>query len=192
LAAIEVEWAKNKKLLVKSVGEKMGTVFIRALLISVLILQPGLVMGEAVDDKFTQISPKHVPGNGEYVHGQGYGKLLIRVMVFGAVPQQGVHYVPEGTDLVFGLIYSGGYGENTKLSDITIRRKGVAELIQIDLEDLLEEGKPIPKLQDGDIVNVPFNWRKDFQDFLMLTQMLTSVTGFVLSIVALSQIRSAR
>src|SRR4051794_9266079 len=99
---------------------------------SFCLCQPGL-RAESVDDRFTQISPKHAPGAGEYVHGQGYGKILIRVMMFGAVPQQGVHYVPEGTDLLFGLIYAGGSADNAKLNGVTIRRRGIQELLEVDL-----------------------------------------------------------
>jgi hypothetical protein len=138
-----------------------------------------VVRAESVDDRFTQITPSHSPGAGEYIHGQGYGKILVRVMLFGAVPQQGIHYVPEGTDILFALLYAGGYGEMTKLNGITIRRRGVQELLEIDLEDLIEEGKTIPKLADGDVVNVPYNWKKDYQEFQFFTTLLTSITSLV-------------
>lgn len=158
-----------------------------ALLCFSLILPPHLVFGEAVDDQFTQISPKHTPGQGEFVHGQGYGKILIRVTMLGSVPQQAVHYVPEGTDLLFGILYAGGYGETTKLNGITIKRRGVKELMVVDLQDLIEDGKPIPKLLDGDLVNVPFNWKKDYQEFIFLTSIVTSLTSLVLAVVALTK-----
>jgi len=121
------------------------------------------------------------------MHGQGYGKLMIRVLMLGAVPQQGIHYVPEGTDLMFAILYSGGYTELTKLDDITIRRRFVKELIEVDLADLLEEGQPVPKLMDGDVVSIPFNWRKNFQTILTVTGFVTSLTGFALSMIALTR-----
>jgi hypothetical protein len=153
---------------------------------SFFIALPG-VRAESVDDRFTQISPKHSPGSGEFVHGQGYGKILMRVMLFGAVPQQGVHYVPEGTDLLFGLIYAGGSDDKAKLNGITIRRRGIQELMEVDLQDLIEEGQSIPKLADGDVVNVPYNWKKDYQEFTFLTGVFTSVTALVLAIAALGK-----
>jgi hypothetical protein len=142
---------------------------------------------ESVDDTFTQISPKHVPGSGEYVHGQGYQKVLVRVMMFGAIPQQGIHYVPEGTDLLFAILYSGGYGPTTQLNGIQIRRRGFKETISVDLEDLIAEGGSVPKLKDGDIVNVPFNWKQDYQEFLFFTSIFSSLTGLALSIAILSR-----
>lgn len=141
---------------------------------------------ESVDDKFTQISPQFSPGNGEYMHGQGYGKLLMRIIVLGAVPQQGVHYMPEGTDLMFAIIYCGGKGDQTKLNGIAIRRRNVPDVIKVNLEDLLEEGVPIPKLVDGDVVDVPYNWKKDYSEFMFISGVFTSVTALILAIIALS------
>lgn len=145
------------------------------------------VRAESVSDKSSAISPKHVPGAGEFVHGQGYGKLLMRVLVFGAIPVQGIHYVPEGTDLIFAIMYAGGYGDFSSLNGITIRRRGVEEQIEVPLEDLIEEGKAIPKLTDGDIITVPFNWKKDLQTVLTVTGFVTSITGLTLSLLALTR-----
>lgn len=151
------------------------------------LLSSSLAHAEAIDDRFTQITPTHAPGSGEFVHGQGYGKILIRVMLLGAVPSQGVHYVPEGTDLLFAIIYSGGYGDQTKLNGITIRRRNSKELVEVDLEDLIEDGKPIPKLMDGDVVQIPFNWRKDIGTITLITGFVTAMTGFTLSLIALAK-----
>ncbi len=156
-------------------------------LIFSLVLPVSVVRAESIDEDFTHISPKHSPGTGEYVHGQGYGKILMRTLMFGSVPQQGVHYVPEGTDLLFAILYAGGYGDATKLNAITIRRKGVSELMEIDLENMIEEGSPIPKLKDGDIINVPYNWRRDYQEFLFFTGIFSSLTGLILSVALLTR-----
>lgn len=158
-----------------------------SLLVLSLLLPTVRLSAEAIDDKYTQITPTHSPGSGEFVHGQGYGKILVRVMLLGAVPSQGVHYVPEGTDLLFAIIYAGGYGEMTKLNGISIRRRTSRELIEVDLEDLIEDGKPIPKLIDGDVVQIPFNWRKDINTISLITGFITAMTGFTLSLVALAK-----
>jgi hypothetical protein len=142
---------------------------------------------ESIEDKFAQISPSHQPGTGEFVHGQGYGKILIRVLMFGAVPQQGVHYVPEGTDLLFAILYAGGYTDASKLNGVTIRRRGQADLLKIDLQDAVKDGEKIPKLQDGDVVEVPFNWRRDIQTITLITGFMAAMTGFTLSLIALSK-----
>ncbi len=145
------------------------------------------VYGEAISDKGSAISPKHIPGAGEFVHGQGYGKLLMRVLVVGSVPVQGIHYVPEGTDLMFAIMYAGGVGEFSKLNGITIRRREQKDLIKVDLEDLIADGEGIPKLADGDVIAVPFNWRKNLQTYLTITGFLTAITSLTLSIVALQK-----
>jgi len=126
-------------------------------------------------------------GAGEYIHGANYGKLLIRILMFGAIPQQGIHHIPEGTDLLFAILYAGGYSNETKLNGIAIRRRDVKELMIVDLEDLIEDGKPIPKLMDGDIVNIPFNWRRDWADFQFITSMFVSVSTLLLSIYAVTK-----
>jgi hypothetical protein len=160
---------------------------ISCLLVFCLVTPVSYVGAESVDEEFTHISPKHSPGGGEFVHGQGYGKILVRVLMFGAIPQQGIHYVPEGTDMLFGILYAGGYGDNTKMNNITVRRKGVPELIHVDLESIIEEGAAIPKLKDGDIVNVPYNWRRDYQEFMFFTSIFSSLTGLVISLAFLTR-----
>jgi hypothetical protein len=156
----------------------------KRLLVCVLILlttfQSAVLRAEAVDDKFS-------PTNADtgFVHGKGYGKVLMRILLFGSIPKQGVHYMPEGTDLLFGILYAGGYGEESKLNGITIRRRKVGELMEIDLEDVIASGEEIPKLQDGDIINVPFNWRKTYQEITFFTGLITAVSTLIISIVAL-------
>ncbi len=147
------------------------------------------VHAEAVDDKLTQISPEFKPGAGEHIHGAGYGKILMRVMMFGAVGQQGIHYFPEGTDLLFSILATGGVSETTKLNGITIRRRAVKNLIEVDLDELVESGKSIPKLADGDVIRVPFNWRRDYQQFLFYTQVLFSISSFILAMVTLTRLK---
>ena len=164
-----------------TIRQSLSLVLICALLLS------STVRGEAVSDKSSAISPKHVPGAGEFVHGQGYGKLLMRVLVFGAIPVQGIHYVPEGTDLIFAIMYAGGYGDFSSLNGITIRRRGVEDQIDVALEDLIEDGEPIPKLTDGDIVTVPFNWKKDLQTILTVTGFIASITGLTVALLALTK-----
>lgn len=150
------------------------------LLVVLLSVQSTVVRAEAVDDKISSAANN----DGAFIHGKG-GKVLMRILIFGAIPKQGVHYMPEGTDLLFGILYAGGYGEESKLNGISIRRRRVAELIQVDLEDVIADGNEIPRLQDGDIVNVPFNWRKTYQDFTFFTGLITAVSSLIISIVAL-------
>lgn len=156
-----------------------------ATLLVCTFLLSNIARGEAVSDQRSAISPKHMPGAGEFVHGQGYGKLLIRLLIFGAIPVQGIHYVPEGTDLIFAIMYAGGYGDFADLNQITIRRRGFAELMDVELEELIKDGKPIPKLADGDVITVPFNWKKDLQTVLTITGFVSALTGLTLSILAL-------
>lgn len=160
---------------------------ISSLVVICFILGAPSSYSESIDDRFAQISPTHKPGTGEYVHGQGYGKILIRVLLFGSIPQQGVHYVPEGTDLLFAILYAGGYTEISKLNGITIRRRGQADLIDVDLQDAIQDGDKIPKLQDGDVVTVPYNWRRDMQTITLVTGFIAAMTGFTLSLIALSK-----
>jgi hypothetical protein len=151
-----------------------------------LILPPS-ARAESLGDNFSNISPALGPGGGEYVHGQKQGKILIRVLVFGSVGSQGIHYVPEGTDLLFAILYAGGYTDSSKLSGITIRRKNVKDVIDVDLEDLIADGKEVPKLIDGDVITVPYNWRRDITTITMITSFISSMTAFTLSVIALTR-----
>lgn len=151
-------------------------------LVGVFAFQSPVARAEAVDDKYTQSNTET-----GFVHGKNYGKVLMRILMFGSVPKQGVHYMPEGTDLLFGILYAGGYGEQSKLNGISIRRRKVADLIEVDLEDVIADGREIPKLQDGDIVNVPFNWRRSYQEFQFITGLLAAVSTLIISIVALTR-----
>ena len=156
-------------------------------LIASLVFSTGIIRAESVEDKFTQIAPNHAPGGGEFVHGSGYGKLLMRIMIFGSVPTQGIHYMPEGTDILFAMLYAGGYNETTKMNGIKIRRKGTRELVTVDLENIIEEGDKVPKVMDGDVITVPYNWRKDIGTIGIFTGFIGAMTGFTLSIIALSK-----
>ena len=161
--------------------------FIAQAVIFAFLLATAPLPAESIDDVSSQITPKHTPGSGEYVHGQGYNKILIRILIFGAISQQGIHYVPEGTDLLFAILYSGGYSETSKLSGITIRRRGVKDLIEVSLDNLIEDGTPIPKLLEGDVVTIPFNWRRDITTIGTITGFFTAMSTFVLTLIALNK-----
>ena len=139
--------------------------------------------GEAIDDTFA------LPQDQETgkIHGAKTGKPLIRILMFGAIPAQGIHFVPEGTDLLFAILYAGGYTDRSKLNGISIRRRGLERVLEVDLEDSLAAGDVIPKLRDGDIVNVPYNWRKSFEEFQFITNLVFSLSTFILSIVAVTK-----
>lgn len=136
---------------------------------------------------YTHISPSRASGGtGEYVHGTNQGKLLIRVLMLGAVANQGIHYYPEQTNLLDAILYTGGMGETSKLNDINIRRKNVADLIEVDLEDIIEDGDAVPTLEDGDVVTVPWNWRRDISTITLITGFVSSITAFTLSMIAIA------
>jgi hypothetical protein len=145
------------------------------------------IYADSMSQAYSTTTPGFVGGGGEFVHGQNSGKILIRVLIFGSVPQQGIHYVPENTDLLFGLLYAGGYTQTSSLNGITIRRRNVRDLMEVDLEDIIEDGKPVPKLLDGDVLTVPYNWRRDIDTITLVTGFVSSMTAFTLSIIALTR-----
>lgn len=137
---------------------------------------------------FTYIAPnEQVAGSGEFVHGAGRGKLLVRVLMLGSIDQQGIHYFPENTNLLDAVLLAGGIDDTTKLNGVTIRRKGKQELMEVYLEDLMEDGEPIPFLVDGDVVNLPWNWRKDIGNITLVTGFISSITAFTLAMIALAK-----
>lgn len=142
---------------------------------------------DSLSQSYSTISPGQAGGGGEFVHGQKEGKILIRLLMFGAIPQQGIHYVPEGTDLLFAILYAGGYTETSKLNGITIRRRNQKAIVDVDLEDMIQEGQAVPKLADGDIITIPYNWRRDISTITLITGFVSSMTAFTLSVIALTR-----
>lgn len=157
------------------------------LIFSFLFCQSHNAFAEALGEQFSSVTPNRTGGGGEFMHGQNQGKLLMRTLILGAVPQQGIHYVPEGTDVLFAVLYAGGYTDASRLNGISVRRRNVRDLIDVPLEDLIADGSEIPRLMDGDIVTVPYNWRRDIATISMITGFLSSMTAFTLSIVALAK-----
>jgi len=161
--------------------------FISSLLVlTILFYFPGAAYG-ARDKKFSHATPGEAAGEGQFIHGAKPGVLLIRVHILGAVSQQGIHYFPEKVNMLDALLYAGGLSATTKLDGILVRRKGRKELIEIDLEELIEDGGEIPILKDGDVVQIPWNWRRDIATISLITGFLASMTAFTLSIIALTQ-----
>ena len=101
--------------------------------------------------------PKSAPslkdGNGETVHGQSYGKAPDANSHIWGRAFAGDAFVPERhRSHIRVLSMRAAKRKNTKMSEITIRRRVKKSYIRVDLDNLLVEGKPIPKLADGDIV----------------------------------------
>jgi hypothetical protein len=144
---------------------------------------------DALDDSFTQISPNNASAyeKDEFFHGVRHGKILMRVLLLGAIQHPGVHYFAEGTDLLFACTYAGGTTEFSKPSAITIRRRGVKNLIEVDLEELIQEGAPIPKLLDGDLIQVPFNWKRDYATLTFYIGVFTTMTSLMLVILSFTR-----
>lgn len=134
----------------------------------------------------TRITPTQGAISGEYVHGSIIGgKLLIKILFFGAVPTQGIHYIPEGTDLLSAILYAGGYNDTSKINGISIRRRNQKELIKIDLEEIIEEGLDAPKLLDDDVITIPYNWRRDIATISLITSFVTSISAFTTTLIVL-------
>lgn len=147
-----------------------------------------LTIRPAYPDEYrdTRITPTQGAIPGEFVHGTVIsGKLLIKVLFFGAVPSQGIHYIHEGTDLLSALLYAGGYTDTSKINGISIRRRGQKELIKINLEEIIEEGLDAPKLLDDDVVTVPYNWRRDIATITLITSFVTSISAFTTTLIVL-------
>ncbi|MCB0403729.1 MAG: hypothetical protein KDD51_03020 [Bdellovibrionales bacterium] len=170
---------------------KLQVFLVYGLIYSLLATPAFAVKGEPAggdETAFTYIAPnEQVAGSGEFVHGAGRGKLLVRVLMLGSIDQQGIHYFPENTNLLDAVLLAGGIDDTSKLNGITIRRKGKQELIDVALEDLLEDGEAIPFLVDGDVVNIPWNWRKDIGNITLVTGFISSITAFTLAMIALAK-----
>ncbi len=146
-------------------------------IISVLLWPHTVAYGESVSQRYSALNPTSLMGQGEFVHGQEYGKLLIQVTIVGAIGQQGIHHVPEGTDLLFALLYAGGATPTTDLTNIVIRRRHQSNLLKVNLDESINEGNVIPVLRDGDIVKVSYSWKQDISTVMMVTSLLSVLSA---------------
>ncbi len=81
-----------------------------------------------------------------------------RFSVTGQVLRPGPFYFPPGEDvsLIQALSIAGGHTRIANLSKVTIQRG--SQVIKVDAKKLTKEGGVAPKLQPGDVVNVPEGW----------------------------------
>ena len=81
------------------------------------------------------------------------GEVLIKTNFWGAVAAPGIHYLPDGTDIVTGLSIAGGPGPHAVLDDVRIIRAS-GKMLKMNLESPSDLRKRKFKLKPGDIVHV--------------------------------------
>lgn len=158
-----------------------------SLIFSLLAYFPSVTAFAEPNSKKMGYATEQSAQDGQFIHPGKPGQLLIRVHMLGSLTQQGIHYFPEGTDILDALLYAGGVMDTTKIDSIQIRRNGVKDIVEMDLTEIIEDGREIPKVNDGDIVNVPFNWRRDISTISLIAGFLTAATGFIVSVIALNK-----
>ena len=122
------------------------------------------------------------------------GELTKEIQLWGAVRNPGIYQVERGADLLTLLTLAGGPAVSTedartsrKTSVRVIRQPAGARTVVLDasLEELTSEPRPLPALEDGDLVTLTsevsqrFTWR----DALSITSSAASLAVLILRIV---------
>jgi protein involved in polysaccharide export with SLBB domain len=92
-----------------------------------------------------------------------FAQIEVKVHVWGEVRNPGEYYVPAGINVLELISKAGGPTEYGNLGRVRLTRdrKSFDRVVRIDLSDYLKKkryDKPIPVVENGDIVDVPRNW----------------------------------
>lgn len=103
-----------------------------------------------------------VPGPGQGVSretGRVYyttvkeGEVLIKTNFWGAVTTPGIHYLPDGTDIVTGLSMAGGPIPDAIMDDVKIIRAS-GKMIKLNLDEAQNLRRKKFKLRPGDVIHL--------------------------------------
>lgn len=135
----------------------------------------------------------------EFISGYYPGAVLIPVTITGAVPRNGLHYIPTRTNLLKLIALAGGIkAEGGNLSQVTIRRVNgddakenlKEEIIKVDLEKILEtSGSRGPILQQLDMVDIPHRQPVIGNNTTLILGFVSSLLGIVVSAIVLTSVR---
>ena len=111
-------------------------------------------------------------------------ELLIPVNIWGFVRQPGQYMVPNNTDLISLLSFSGGPTEHANIKNIRLIRSDAKfgdHVFKIDVKKFVESGareKLIPILKPGDTIIVKgttFHWINRFFSFVSSLTFLVQI-----------------
>lgn len=132
----------------------------------------------------------------EYISGSYPGAVMVPVTILGAVPKNGVHYVPTRTNLLGLITYAGGPTKEAKLDEVRIKRVTGGDIrqgdvqekvIKVDVEKLLEEASGRgPLLQQNDVVVIPDRKPLIDQNTTQVVGFLSGLLGIVVSAIVIT------
>ena len=114
-------------------------------------------------------------------------ELLVPVNIWGFVQRPGQYMVPNNTDLISLLSYSGGPREGAKISNIRIVRANAqtgTKVWKVNVRKYIETGdeRIIPVLKPGDTIIVKgtaFNWIQKLFTFLSSFAVFAQMFYFI-------------
>lgn len=91
----------------------------------------------------------------EYIYGDELEQRLVPVYLLGSVQRPGIYHVPPNTSLVTLLSIAGGSGENSALSEVTIKNEKAGKVETVNFQDLVSSAGKGPLLKGEDVVFIP-------------------------------------
>ena len=128
----------------------------------------------------------------EFFVGKDFGRPLISVNLISGVSKPGVYHVPVDTDMVELIAYAGGTVERAAVDEISIRRQIGRKVTveKVNLQRSFRLGEELPRMLDGDSVQVPVNQSVDRT--LVWVLILSGILSAGLSATLIAQSGRAR
>jgi hypothetical protein len=126
----------------------------------------------------------------DYISGAQAGDVLIKVNLWGAVHQPGIHSIPAKTDLLTLLSYAGGPTDKAILDEVTIKRDlgSSRKLIRVDMEALVKGSSHHHiDLAPNDVIVVPAKDPLISQDTLAVVGLSSLILSTILTAILIDR-----
>ena len=112
----------------------------------------------------------------EYSVGKQAGRPMITVNLLNGVAIPGVYHIPIDTSMTDLFSYAGGTIESAALDDIVVRRADNT-VSRVDFQGIMKSGKPIPVLNNQDVVQFKIE-----KDYLARTGLILGIVSILASL----------
>ncbi|MCD6580124.1 SLBB domain-containing protein [bacterium] len=110
-------------------------------------------------------------------------KLIIKINVWGQVQKPGQYDVEYDSSIIQAISKAGGFNDYAHLGRIKVIRmvKGKKKIIKVNIKNYLKtlETKKLPKLENGDIIYIEKNAKKDWVNFVTFVSQIAIIVNVI-------------
>jgi len=130
-------------------------------------------------------------GQAEFFNSNRDKRMQIQVSILSGVARPGVHQIPDNTSLLDALALAGGLTADADFEGVHVRRRSLAnkgqfETLQFDVEDLVQDSKPSPILQNYDTIVIDPRPKTD-QKLMTALAIIASTVGIVSGVIIIRE-----